>query len=131
MKIILGKMYPGSNFTDLGEKTASSTAKTSDYISKASRGGLYMPTENFMLILRKFETLFTKFHGDTISFEKNPIEKLSVILQNQFPHLPKAILRMYSKTRFFIRLRLLNKRLREVTNSMKKKHLKHISKIKY
>jgi hypothetical protein len=100
------------------------------WISSLSRGGLFSPTEEFMGLMKQFEEVFQCYHGSEISLDPDPINKFGVILKNKFPLLPNKLLFFYSKVRFFIRLRHLNKCLDLELNEMEKKYFIHLNKYK-
>ena len=121
-------------FSEIGEKTQQDLVRTSSYIQMKSQGGkgqgsLYMPSESFKDILNRCELLFNKFHGETLNLERRPIERLASKLEKMFPTVPREVLKLYSKTRFFIRIKYLNKKILEKEKSTKRKHLNHVSKI--
>ena len=101
LEFLLGKRYPW-----LGETATSETA--SAYIKILSRGGLKMPSQSFQVYINKFEERFRAFHEDSIYPYEDPIGTLSILLNVEFPEIPMDIVNLFSKTRFFIRLKKLN-----------------------
>ena len=99
----LHKKFPVLGSKDLKEAT-------SRWISLISYGGLFHPSVEFMEACKLFECEFCKFHGETVSTCINPIETFACKLTKQFPEWDSSILMLFSKTRFFIRIKSLNKK---------------------
>ena len=116
-------------FNWLGEKTKNSS-NCSEWMSLKSKGDLYMPSPKLQDFLRNAELVFTKFHAHTLSLEKNPIRRVSSILEFKFPEYPPEMLSLYSRTRFFLRLKTLNNNLNIQEKHNQMRHANHVNKYK-
>ena len=110
----------------LGKTATSETA--SAYIQILSRGGLKMPSLRFQQYLDKFEERFRALHEDKIYPYEDPIGTLSTLLNVEFPEIPLDIVNLFSKTRFFIRLKKLNGDLKVLKKKYKKQYQNHVNK---
>ena len=111
---------------ELGQKSCEIPAfkSTAPWITALSRGGLVVPSEQFMKQIYEMEKVFVSIHKDSISYEKNIIKKFHKILVSRFPTLPSPVLKKYARTRTFIRIRFLNcqrKVFEEERNSARKR----------
>ena len=100
------KKYP-----ELGQKTSEFLLferTTSPWISSLSKGGLVLPSEEFLSKIYQMEIIFQAVHSDTISGECNVIKKLSKLLKRDIPSVPEEVLNKFAKTWTFIRLKFLN-----------------------
>ena len=95
-----------------------------------SNGGLYVPTEEFMKTLEGFEEMFQSFHGTNLNKGTDPIGQMSLFLSACYPDMPGDVVSLYSKTRFFIRLKHLNKMLLTQEKTYKKRHMTHIAQLR-
>ena len=93
-----------------------------------SRGGLYIPSDELKQYLDEFETDFALYHNPSLSLQEDSIIIFANILKLKHPTLPMDMLTLYSKTRFFIRLKFLNNELLVVEKSMKRRYVTHINK---
>ena len=57
------------------------------------------------------EEVFNCIHGAELSLKKDPISRMSALLMNARPDVDPEIIRVYSKSRFFLRLNDLNVKL--------------------
>ena len=69
-----------------------------------------------------FEERFRALHEDTFYPYEDPIGTLALLLQVEFPKIPFEILELFSKTRFFIRLKKLNGELKVHNKKYKKRY---------
>ena len=116
----LGQKYKG-----LGRKGGPGTG----WIQAVSRGGLYTPSKLLTSKLRNWETEFNSYHGATLKGEHDPINEVTQIIVQKDPTVPKSIVQLYSRTRFYIRLSHLNNENK--MKSFKKRYVAHVSKYKY
>lgn len=119
--ILTGNKYP-----NLGERGGEGR---SSWIKAVSRGGLFTPSQSLLLLLNSLEDKFKEYHGEKLNSVRDPIGQFALITENENPEIPGEILRLFSKTRFFIRLKHLNKETQVL--SAKKRHVQHVSKYKY
>ena len=111
---------------DLGQKTtdiSAFTPHTSPWISALSRGGLVVPSEEFLAQIYKMEKMFISIHKDKVSLQQDVIKNFYKLLLSEFPDLPSALLKKYARTRTFIRIRHLNNQLKveETTTATRKR----------
>ena len=120
----LAKLHPwmGSRTCDL------QYSESNKWMEMLSRGGLYIPSDELKQYLEQFEYDFALYHNPSISLQENSIMIFANILKLKHPTLPMDMLRLYSKTRFFIRLKFLNNELAVVEKSMKRRYVTHINK---
>ena len=98
-------------FPELGQKTSNSTTSlknSSPWITALSRGGLIIPSEQFMAQVYRMESIFKSIHANSISFEPKIIQKLHQVFLLEFPNLSSDVLKKYARTRTFIRIKFLN-----------------------
>ena len=84
-----------------------------------------MPSPKFKKLLNLFEERFRALHEETVYPYEDPIGTLVTLLEVEFPEIPFDILKLFSKTRFFIRLKKLNGDLK-VHNKKYKKRYKNV-----
>ncbi len=99
-------------------------AASSKWIDNLSFGGLTKPSKEFFLLIKKFEEVFEKMHGQDILHETKIIDKLHQKLRTLFPLVSDDIIRLYSRTRTHIRIKHLKDKVRHDTLRNKKK-IKH------
>ena len=87
-----------------------------------------MPSLRFQQYLDKFEERFRALHEDKIYPYEDPIGTLSTLLNVEFPEIPLDIVNLFSKTRFFIRLKKLNGDLKVLKKIYKKQYQNHVNK---
>ena len=107
------------------ETLESSQWKEGGWIEKKSRGRLTIPADNFLEKMKKWETKFLLFHGETINMEPEPIEKLvKKILESEIKS-PSTIyiVNCFVKTRFFHRIKFLNSQSKKEKVRNKKHNL--------
>ena len=121
----LAEKYPW-----MGSRTSAIKDKCSAWMSLKSRGGLYMPSDQLQQFLMLSETIFQKYHGPTLSLEKNPISRMTSILVMRFPDYPEEIIALYSRTRLFLRLKYLNSKISIKEKHFQRRHANHVNKYK-
>jgi len=105
-----------------------------EWISFLSRGKLTIPSPLLLEVTKAMNTIFEKYHGSFISREpwifKN-IAKLTV-QNDKFADIPEEVLLCLVRTRTYIRIREINKRLAQKAycKKQKKKMIKIIGKQK-
>jgi hypothetical protein len=120
-----------NTYPDLGSKTCEHYVfekKECPWIFDLSRGGLTAPSPEFVDKILQFEKIFSSLHGSGISKEAKVVQKTIEKISEAFPHFPVDIIKKYSRTRTFIRMKFLNHNLKVETeairarNSAKKIH---------
>jgi hypothetical protein len=112
----------------MGDKLEAGQDKTMGWLGYLNHRGLMNPTKEFQNLIAQFDLVLVKYHGHELTLEKFPIETFTRILKSQFPSVPEELLFFYSKVRFFIRLKHLNKCLNLELIESKKKHNIHVNK---
>ena len=120
--------YLGAQYPWLGQRTRDAV-NTTQYMSILSRGWLHMPSESFIAYLEKFEARFKNLHEDTVYRQYDPIGTLTALLEVEFKDVPVEILGLFSKARFFIRLKKLNLDVKSKKKGFKRRHAKFMSKL--
>ena len=93
-------------------------------------GYLYMPSHKLQDFLRSAELIFTKFHANMLSLEKKTITRVSSIFYLKFQEYPPEMISLYSRTRFFLRLKTLNNDLNIQEKHNQGRHANHVIKFK-
>ena len=75
----------------MGKKTKDSET-VSALLSLKTRGNAYMPSEKLLKFMETAELCFTSVHGNKLSLDKNPIERVSIIIQQAAPHIEVKII---------------------------------------
>lgn len=90
------------------ELKVSSLESDNGWVEKLSRGGLIVPTDNWLNTIKELEVMFALFHGDSVSKERNVVQGLCRILSDKYPSLSPEIIKLYVRSRMFIRIRQVN-----------------------
>ena len=122
-------LFSGKKHSWLGKATRAAE-NTSAYMTILSRGGLKMPSKRFVNYLERFETKFRIFHGLKVNEVHDPIKSFAKELLRDFPGFPWDILLLFSKTRFFIRLKTLNNDLKTSEKKFRRGYVRFISKFR-
>ena len=91
-------------------------------------GGLMRPSPSWFLQFQRLEGEFHNMHGQNISRRPRIIQDLEKQLVHKFPEIPQDIIKFYSKTRTFIRIKFLkcqHKTSSEMLRNQKK--MKHFT----
>ena len=86
-----------------------------------------IPNDVFLFACHGFEREFNKFHNNHknhVDENPNVIKRMTDVLKNSFPSWPEDILKLYVKTRTFIRIKYLNNVLRATEAKAKLRNLK-------
>ena len=103
-------------YPDLGIKTSEECnlqQVNSHWITALSRGGLMKPSDSFLQTVRLFEAEFLKFHGEEINRSLSVVTKFAENLESKFPDVPADVIKKFSRLRTFVRLKDLNKHVKE------------------
>ena len=86
----------------------------SSWTYRLSRGGLTVPTEEFVNTVRGFEVHFDAYHGGKFDVNTQPqvIKRFTQLLVQEYPDLDKAILQRYSTFRLHARVKFLERQRR-------------------
>ena len=71
------------------------------------------PSDDFLQTVRQFETDFKAFHGKEVNRSSNVVRRFSKLLEDKYLEVPPVIIKKFSRLRTFIRLKDLNKEVRE------------------
>lgn len=111
-----------------------STSPTSTWIELVSKGGLRIPSEDFLKCAKFVEEGFLKIHGNNgICKDSGIIQKVFSVVENEIHHLniPKDAVQRLILVRTFIRLKHLNDNKWVIEEQNLKKKKKKVSKFKY
>ena len=98
----------------LGSITSETPAAlTSSWLRAISRGGLTMPSERWLQIVREFELLFSLVMGKTVDREPLLVQRLVALLLEKRPEVDRRVARKLVTTRLHLRLRWLNREEKE------------------
>lgn len=117
-----------NRYPDLGVPTKSLPHLFNDWICTLSKGNCMYPSTNFLNAAIITEEEFLKLHGHFFSKEDKIFDKLTNIVSmktnNQFP---KEVIACLVRTRTYIRLRTMNKDIKQ--NNVQKKKSRKLYKI--
>lgn len=79
------------------------------WISEISKGNLIYPSQELLDLIHEFELVFCLFHGKKL--DKNPgvIQRFLELLKSKYPSCDDQFLKLYCRTRTFLRLKHLKK----------------------
>ena len=112
---------------NLGEPTSLYTTSARSgqapplWINAISQGGLTVPSESFLAMIKRFEVIFKSIHGEELSYEKWAIDRVTNRIRDLYPDDPLPIIKAYAKGRFYLRLRYLNFCRREMISQERAK----------
>jgi hypothetical protein len=120
-----------TKFPQFGEKTgAISFDRTvqAPWIHALSRGGLTVPSENFLGIVKSFDCIFKEIHGNSLNTQHEVMGTTIKMISCRFPHVATEVIKKFVRTRTFIRITHLNKQLiAEKEKKRNKKKLDHFT----
>ena len=102
-------------YPDLGLKTSQHPnfeVLECPWISALSRGGLTVPTSDFISKVYQMENCFLAIHKDNIQSNCHVIKTTAELIAKNVQILPFEILHAFVKTRLFIRIKFLNHQLK-------------------
>ena len=105
-----------NKYPDLAEKTGNMWPFIPDYcpwISMRSRGGLRVPSKNFLSLVFKVYEIFCKYHGDKIRKSFGVKKQFHELMCKTFPNVPADLLFAIVKTLTHIRVREINLQLKK------------------
>ena len=100
----------------------------SKWIEMISRGGLYLPSLELKQLVDSMERDFQRYHGPSLSLEQNSINILAKMLRIKNPDMPLELLELFSRARFFMRLKFLNNEMLVLEKSIKRRYTVHVNK---
>ena len=89
------------------------------WIEALSNKGVSKPTDAWMTNVLKFEKVFQAIHKDSLSKENGIIKKLQYSLSVLFPEVNTVILKQYSRTRTYSRIKYINENNKLITQSLR------------
>ena len=101
-------------------RTAPETSVPSTWLRVVSRGGLMIPSEQWMSVVEGFEVTFNLVMGRGACQESGIVRRLMELLLEKEPGLDRRIARKLVSTRLHIRLRWLNQAMAEVAAERRK-----------
>lgn len=118
-----------SKFPELGTKDSCENNVTQEFswIETMSKGGLRIPSNEFLQCAKIIEESFTEFHGLSLRKECNVIKTVKMLADEKIKHLkiPEEAVNRFILVRTYIRMRHLNK---FVLNNKKEEEHKKFSK---
>ena len=100
----------------------------SKWIQMMSRGGLYLPSLKLKQLVESMESDFQRYHGPSLSLEQNSINILAKMLRIKNPDMPLELLELFSRARFFMRLKFLNNEMLVLEKSINRRYTVHVNK---
>jgi hypothetical protein len=103
-----------SSQPQLGIKLVSSTSYSGvkpSWIEWLSRGGLMMPTDEWLQQAQQLEAEFQTFHGSSIRKSYGVTRGFSIQLSMKYPSIPLSAIQCFIRTRTFIRIKEQNRSL--------------------
>lgn len=115
--------------------TTAAHIDSDDWISRISRGQLLHPTEAFLEIIKNGENIFKEFYGDNFNKSNGIITKVSSESHKKTQNIlntPMEVIKCFVRTRIYIRIRHINKTIKNVQidrQDLKRKkiHAPHLS----
>jgi len=71
------------------------------------------PSDNFLHAVQQFEEHFKAFHGAKVNRTSNVVKRFTKFLEDKYPDVPPEVVKKFSRLRTFVRLKELNKEVRE------------------
>ena len=78
------------------------------WIGLKGKGKLFEPTEDLIEICEKLDSEFNDFHGEGLKLCKDPMNTLCINIAKKYPTFPFTIIKLYTKVKFYARLKHLN-----------------------
>jgi hypothetical protein len=111
-------------YPHLGTKTRDKTdfeQSDSPWITALSRGGLTLPSNDFLKQIFLFEKIFKEIHGTNgLNTQYKVMGTTISHISAKFPDFPFEIIKTYVRTRTFIRIKYLNQRLKKEKEEKKR-----------
>ena len=120
--------WTGSSTRSSWLRNPESNAPDNKWIRMLSRGGLYLPSAELKQLVDSMETDFQKYYGPSLSLEKHSMNILAKILQLRNPGAHLDLLQLFSRARFYMRLKYLNKELKVHEKSIQRRYTIHVNK---
>lgn len=118
------------DYPQLGSPTAwLPTPELSPWLESLSRGGLCQPSNSFIAQVKKMEKIFNKMHGSDLLNISFVTQTLFTLLCDAVPDVPIPVLKKYSSTRTFIRLKYINRKAKD-NNEDKRRSRREAKKLK-
>lgn len=99
-----------------------------------STGYLTRPSNDFANVVKILESIFIQFHGsESLSKEQGIIKSLMILVKSQIPQniIPDEVLSCAIRTRTYIRIREMNRRISSTRNNTLSKQKKFKKFIKW
>lgn len=87
---------------------------TLTWTEQLSRGNLTTPSHVLFKCAQELEKLFAKFHGDNISKDQYIIKTVTQMLLEKETNLPLKVVECLVRTRTYIRINYLNKKILDI-----------------
>lgn len=106
-----GKKYDDTLGTPTSDILSAPVTDTERFgwVEVLSRGGLTVPTDDWLRKVSQFELIFNEFNGlESVSKEKGIVKTICAAIRTKYPDFSPEIVKLYVRTRLFIRMRFLN-----------------------
>lgn len=84
-------------------------AMENSWISEISKGNLVYPSQGLLDLIHEFELVFCLFHGKDLDTKPGVIQRFFELLKSKYPSCDDQLLKLYCRTRTFLRLKYLKK----------------------
>ena len=102
------------------------------WVIHLSKGGLIVPSDEFLHACSNFEQEFLKFHGEEIDQKPDVFNRFHSVLVTKFgDNWPSEVLMLFARTRTFIRIKALNHQLKVQEAQAKLRKLKQLGQHQY
>jgi len=87
------------------------------------RGSLKRPSDELIAAVNRFHSVFNGLHGEDVDRREDPLERTTqeIMKETMFP---QQVVFLYVKIRFFNRIKILNRKLKERLKSNSVRSLK-------
>ena len=117
-------------YPDLGTRTDAAASfknhSESKWITALSRGGLMLPSHEFLSKMIQFEKIFKEVHGNGLNTQYKVMQTTIEHILQSFPDFPLEIIKKYVRTRTFIRIKELNNKIRKTKEANRKRNVKKV-----
>lgn len=107
-------------YTHQIEDTEEAGINKENYVHDLSHGGLVQPSEKWLEVGDRLESCFNWMHNtgaqsEDVGFRRknNVMSRTMKTLKKKFPHLPDSVLKSYARKRIAIRIRHMQKQIKE------------------
>ena len=88
------------------------------------RGSLKRPSDELIAAVNRFHSVFDGLHGEDVDRREDPLERTTQEIMKKETMFPQQVVFLYVKIRFFNRIQILNRKLKERQQSNSVRSLK-------